>query len=139
MDKELMNFFNSYDFFVKCLMINGYDNKYQIIVDKKIMSDNTRVNISITSNLSDSEIMYNNFIVLNNSDSDKLIDMIRDNFTSNYDIVFGAIDSINNMQFFYMDNFTLYIGLYNEEEYNKAFMYNRRINARINKRRVLIK
>ena len=57
MDKELMNFFNSYDFFVKCLMINGYDNKYQIIVDKKIMSDNTRVNISITSNLSDSEIM----------------------------------------------------------------------------------
>lgn len=28
-----MNFFNSYDFFVKCLMINGYDNKYQIIVD----------------------------------------------------------------------------------------------------------
>lgn len=109
-----MNFFNSYDFFVKCLMINGYDNKYQIIVDKKIMSDNTKVNISITNNLSDSEIMYNNFIVLNNSDSDKLIDMIRDNFTSNYDIVFGAIDSINNMQFFYMDNFTLYIALYNE-------------------------
>ena len=43
------------------------------------------------------------------------------------------------INFFYMDNFTLYIGLYNEEEYNKAFMYNRRINARINKRRVLIK
>lgn len=139
MDKELMNFFNSYDFFVKYLMINGYGGKYQVIVDKKIMSDNTRVNISITSNLSGSEIMYNNFIVLNNSDSDKLIDMIRDNFTSNYDIVFGAIDDINNMQFFYMNNFTLYIGLYDEEEYNKAFMYNRRINARINKKRVLIK
>ena len=139
MDKELMNFFNSYDFFIKYLMFNGYDGKYQMIVDKKIMSDNTRVNISITNNLSDSEIMYNNFIVLNNSDSDKLIDMIRDNFTSNYDIVFGAIDDINNMQFFYMDNFSLYIGLYNEEEYNKAFMYNRMINARINKRKVLIK
>ena len=54
-------------------------------------------------------------------------------------MIFGAIDDINNMQFFYMDNFSLYIGLYNEEEYNKAFMYNRRINARINKRRVLIK
>ena len=134
-----MNFFNSYDFFIKYLMFNGYGGKYQMIVDKKIMSDNTRVNISITNNLSGSEIMYNNFIVLNNSDSDKLIDMIRDNFTSNYDIVFGAIDDINNMQFFYMDNFSLYIGLYNEEEYNKAFMYNRMINARINKRKVLIK
>ncbi len=132
MDNNVFEFFNSFDFLIRYLIDNCYD-KYVMIVDKSI--DNTRVNISIRNNNGD--ILYNNFIILNNYDSDKLIDMIRDNFTYNYDVVFGAIDGINNMQFFYMDNFMLYIRLYNKEEYNKAFMYNRGVNASIYRKRVL--
>lgn len=132
MDNNVFDFFSSYDFMVKYLMDNCYD-KYEVIVDKSI--DNTSVNICIRN--SNGDILYNNSIILNNCD--KLIDMIRDNFTSNYDVVFGAIDGINNMQFFYMDNFMLYIRLYNKEEYNKAFMYNRGINASIYKKMILTK
>lgn len=140
MDNRLICFFDSYVFFVKYLICCGYDSKYKTLISKDSISDNmVRVNISITYDYDSNDTLYSNFIILDNRDYDKLIDMIRDDFTGNYDIVFCAINSISNLQFFYKDNFVLYIKLYNEDEYNRAFMYNRSINASINKKRVLSK
>ena len=136
-------FFRCYKSFIDYLsIVDDKNTMYSILVLKKEMYNNeTKVTVIIKShyfNNDTSNEFYNN-VILTNDEATSLISDIREDFKENHYIAYCGINNQALIQTLQNTRYTMNIKLYNKDEYNKAIIFNNKINCDRTRHRVLIK
>lgn len=136
-------FFKSYKSFIDFVSITHSDySMYSILVLKKpTFNDLSKVSVIIRNcyDANGTENEYACNVILTHEDASKLIDNIREDFRDNHYITYSTVNERTLVQTLQNTNFSLNIKLNNENEYQKAYIFNKNINNNIERHKVLIR
>lgn len=136
------SFYNSYKSFVDFIMLSNTQNKlYNILILRKRVNNNlVKLSIIIRSHNNNNDNFFHELssnMILNNEESNILINDIRNDFRDNHYIAYSSVNQKTLIQTLQNTKFSLNIKLINKEEYEEAIIFNNKINQNISRHKVL--